>query len=584
MDVSLTEQQNPLTGDLDEAPPEGMVRLFRQSDAQLFCGYGTWPALSDEECLEKLARFAWRLSRVIKEKGVAVLSGAGTSGRFAHLLALSFNKVLAERRLPEVFRFTMAGGEEGLIQAQEIAEDNPVTAVKDMEAVLPEDLSRGLYIGITAGLSAPYVAGQLEYAMGRKDFDSVVVGFNPASLARDRPVDGWDRTVKEVVDEALGDDRFLLINPIYGPEAVTGSTRMKGGTMTKIVLETAFFLALEIVADEGAGTPQWKGLSEESLLPLRQRLLDYTRRFRLAVDGAYSNIDGLAGLLRLAGNALRCGGRIHYLGRGHAGILGIIDSSECPPTFGAGLYDVRGYVREGWESMGFNSAQLRTKGKGYEISHEDFEQTVLPDLSKGDLVIGVAIQTLGENTARLLQEAARKKADTALLLVTTDRPVASDLPDSLRHRCVLDILSTGPIASFQNEAELTLKLALNAVSTGAHVLSGKVYGNVMIDLRISNAKLYDRAIGLVTQLAGVGRDEARLALHHAIYRKPVSPEEIEATPVNSTIQRAMTREKIIPLSILLATGRFTYDQADERLAVEPRVRIIIEEVLESGSV
>lgn len=584
MTRSLTESQNPLTLSLDTVDANGMVRLFRQVDAQLFVGYDVWPSLFDEEILEKLALFAWKLSRVMQDKnGVAILSGAGTSGRFAHLLALEFNKVLAEKRLPEVFKYTIAGGEAALIQAQEAAEDSVPTSVTDIKAALPETITSAMYIGITAGLSAPYVAGQLDYCLSEDlPIEAVVLGFNPASAARDRPIEGWDRTVKDVIDQAADHPRFLLLNPVYGPEAITGSTRMKGGTMTKIALEAGFLVALDIVSGETAGGGSLGEVSGENLLPLRPRLLEYIRRFRTAVDGAYSNIDGLAGLIRMAGTALRSGGRIHYIGRGAAGILGIIDASECPPTFGAGYFDVRGYLREGWELLGFTTANMRARGKAYEIGHDHFEQAILPDISKGDLVIGVAIQTVGENTARLLAEAARLKADTALLLVTTDRPVAADLPDGLRHRCVLDIASTGPIPSFQNEAELTLKLALNAISSGGHVLSGKVYNNVMIDLRISNAKLYDRAIGLVAALAEVSPERARSALHHAIFKKLQTNEEIEDTPVTACVQRAIKREKVVPLSILLATDRFTFEQAEERLAVEPRVRRIIEEVLESS--
>ncbi|MCC5877152.1 MAG: hypothetical protein JJU11_13105 [Candidatus Sumerlaeia bacterium] len=584
MTRSLTEAPNPLTLTLDTVDAAGMVRMFRQTDAQMFAGFDVHPSLFDEVILEALARFAWKLSRVISDSnGIVVLSGAGTSGRFAHLLSMEFNKVLAEKRLPEVFRYTMAGGEAGLIQAQEAAEDSVPASVEDLKSVLPEKITTAMYIGITAGLSAPYVAGQVDYCLGSDNpIEAVIVGFNPASAARDRPIEGWDKTVKDVVTSSLDHPRFLLLNPVYGPEGITGSTRMKGGSMTKIVLETGFLVALEIVASEAGGGNDLPGLAEDNLLPLRQRVLEYIRRFRTAVDGAYSNIDGLSTLVRMAGTALRSGGRIHYIGRGAAGILGIIDASECPPTFGAGYFDVRGYLREGWESMGFSTSNMRARGKAYEIGHDYFEQTILPDISKGDLVIGVAIQTVGDNTARLLGEAARKKADTALLLVTTDRPKAGDLPDGVRHHCVLDITSTGPVSNMQNEAELTLKLALNAISSGGHVLSGKVYNNVMIDLRISNAKLYDRAIGLISALAQVTPDIARAAMHHAVFKKSQTQEEIEATPVTACVSRAVKREKIVPLSILLSTGRFTLEQAEERLAVEPRVRRIIEEVLESS--
>jgi N-acetylmuramic acid 6-phosphate (MurNAc-6-P) etherase len=574
MAKSLTETQNPLTLGIDMADPKGMVRLLRQSDMQLFAGWDTWPGLPDEEMLETLARLGFSMAALLRDpRARIVFSGAGTSGRFSHLLALEFNRVLRERRLPEVFTYTIAGGEAALIAAQEAAEDNPVAGVRDLKAVLPNDLTHGLYIGITAGISAPYVAGQLEHALADERFHTAIVGFNPPELARDRPVEGWDKTVRQVLQAALESPRFILVNPIYGPEAITGSTRMKGGSMTKIAIEIAFAIALDLIG----GDPAFREVSQTNLFPLRARVRHYIRRFRDAVDAAYGNVEALGGLVRLAGTALRSGGRIHYLGRGVAGIMGIIDASECPPTFGANPNDVRAYLREGWELMGFNSAAMRARGKAYEIGHDYFEASVLPELSRGDLVVGIAVQTLGENTARLLEEAAKLKANTALLLVTTQPPVA--LPDSIRHLCLIEVPSCGFFAGLQNEAELALKLCLNATTTGAHIMAGKIFNNVMIDLRISNAKLYDRAVGLVAGLARVTPDVARAALHHAMFRRPQTAEEIAATPVTACISRAMARERTVPLATLLATGRFTLEEAEERLAAEPRVRRLIEEVI-----
>jgi N-acetylmuramic acid 6-phosphate (MurNAc-6-P) etherase len=577
----ITESQNPLTFNLDMVDPLGFARLLRQSDAQLFSGYEAWPSVMDEEMLEALAKTAWRISRLITDPdNVIFLTGAGTSGRFAHLLCLEFNRVLRENRLPEVFVPLMAGGEAALIQAQEAAEDSTSAAVREMNDLIPADVKRGLYIGITAGVSAPYVAAQLDAIGGNEKFHSVLLGFNPAVQARNAPIEGWDKSVKDVIDRALESDRFIMLNPVYGPEPVTGSTRMKGGSMTKIALETAFAVALDIVKNEAGDEAQRWPLDDDNLLPLRAMLLRDLRRVRNTVESAYTNLPALAELIRLAGTALRSGGRIIYIGRGISAYLGIIDASECPPTFGAGYNDVRGYILEGWEYLGYSTASMRARGKAYEISHEYFEQQVLPEISKGDIVIGIATGMLGENTRRLLAEANQMKATTALLLLTPDLGNATNLPETLRHHCVIEIPEMGFIPGMNHEAELALKLCLNAITTGAHIMAGKVYTNVMIDLRISNSKLYDRATRLVAQLVGVSEDEARRALYRAVFRKVPTDQDMATVTPSMFVQRAAPRTKIVPLAILLAAGSLSLEEAEDRLASEPRVRRIIGEVVE----
>lgn len=580
MQRPVTESQNPLTLSIDAADPVGMVRLLRQSDAQMFAGWDVFGGVLDEEILEAFARVAWRLSRLLTDPdNLVLLSGAGTSGRFAHLLCMEFNRVQRENRLPEIFKPLIAGGEFALIQAQEAAEDSVAAAIRDLNEAIPADLKRGMYIGITAGISAPYVAAQLEVIGGNEKFDSSLLGFNPASLARATLVDGWDKSVKDVLDRALESDRFTLLNPVYGPEPITGSTRMKGGSMTKIALEVVYAVALDIARAEALGDGAKWSVSEDDLLPLRALIVGYLRRFQDATTAAYSNVPALAEIVRLAGMALRSGGRIIYLGRGIAGYLAMIDASECPPTYGADPFDVRGYMLEGWEYLGYNTAAMRARGRQYEISHEFFEREVLPDLSKGDLVIGVANGVLGENTRRLLTEAIAARATTALVLVTTDASKGQNLPEGLRQRCIVEVPEAACIAGTNNLLELSLKLCLNAITTGAHVMAGKVYNNIMIDLKISNSKLHDRAVRLISQLTGVPREKAHAALHEAIFRVKGSAAELEHTTITTYIQRAISRQKVVPLAILLATGKWSLEKAEARLSEEPRVRRLIEEAI-----
>jgi N-acetylmuramic acid 6-phosphate (MurNAc-6-P) etherase len=75
--------------------------------------------------------------------------------------------------------------------------------------------------------SAPYVASQLDYAMDNEIYECVLLGFNSVELARNAPIENWNKTFREVAVNLQKRERHFIINPIVGPETITGSTRMK---------------------------------------------------------------------------------------------------------------------------------------------------------------------------------------------------------------------------------------------------------------------------------------------------------------------------------------------------------------------
>lgn len=103
-----------------------------------------------------------------------------------------------------------------------------------------------LFIGVTCGLSAPFVGGQLEYCLDHPEkFTPVLIGFNPISMARQIRVPKWpnNRTFYDVATRMENTPKALVLNPVVGPEPISGSSRMKGGTATKVMLDAAFYLA-----------------------------------------------------------------------------------------------------------------------------------------------------------------------------------------------------------------------------------------------------------------------------------------------------------------------------------------------------
>ncbi len=581
----ITELPNELTMDIDLADPMGIARLLRQGDAQLFAGWRDYPCLFDEEVIRHCARLAEVTSQAVSagQQGVILLAGAGTSGRFAALLCRSFNRLLRAAHKPAVFRPLVAGGYKALVKAQEGAEDDPALAVQDLKNALPDGATHILYFGITCGLSAPYIGGQIDHLSPVKEATSVLVGFNPVGTARDMPVENWNKTFAEVIRPLESSDRFFVLNPIYGPESIMGSTRLKGGSATKILLETIFYVGLElagILAPDATGRPPSLGEPQS----IAARILELLRLYRETVQATYDAIEDIASLIRVAGSTLRSGGRINYLGRETAGIVGIIDATECPPTFGASFEDVRGFLRGGWPELLDEKNDLSANGPEYNIDLEYFEKEKLPDLAKGDLVLGIAIGELGPVTRALLEKAEKSKATSGVILVAAVPPKKDDLPGHFEHRYILQVPALGFQPGFHNLAELALKIVLNALSSGGHVQVGKVYHNRMIDLRISNQKLYFRALGTIEKLTGVDAESARVALHRAAFRKDsLDKTELEATP-GMVIKAGSNRPRVVPTALLLALGSMTYEQSQALLARDPVARRVIKAELDKDDV
>lgn len=132
-----------------------------------------------------------------------------------------------------------------LVTSIEACEDDPVIGAAELQRVT-ESFERVLFIGITCGLSAPFVGGQLEYCLDNpQKFTPVLIGFNPVSMARKIQVPKWpnQKTFYDIASRMEATSGALIINPIIGPEPISGSSRMKSGTATKVMLDTAFYLA-----------------------------------------------------------------------------------------------------------------------------------------------------------------------------------------------------------------------------------------------------------------------------------------------------------------------------------------------------
>lgn len=200
-----------------------------------------------------------------------------------------------------------------------------------------------IFIGISCGFSAPYIASQLNYIMDRNNISKYIcalIGFNPVYLARNTSIEKWNKTFRQVALrlEKLEKetDNYMIINPIIGPEPLTGSTRMKSGSTTKILLETIF----------ATGIKQYlfkknKIISSSNLIFNDPYEIVYSilKSYEIIFRETYFYIEELSSILKLAGESLKNEGHIYYLAQTSTfGIMGFIDASECPPTFLLNFY------------------------------------------------------------------------------------------------------------------------------------------------------------------------------------------------------------------------------------------------------
>jgi N-acetylmuramic acid 6-phosphate etherase len=210
----------------------------------------------------------------------------------------------------------------------------------------------------------------------------------------------------------------------------------------------------------------------------------------------------LAQAIEAIASLLRQGGRLFYLGAGTSGRLGVLDAAECPPTFCSPPELVQGILAGGAPALLRSSEGL-----------EDLPEQGQRDLQERgfgprDALVGIAA---GGTTPYVLGGLRHGQALGALTIAIACVPrEQAPMP------CDIDIrLLTGPellTGSTRLKAGTATKMALNILSTGVMVRLGKVYGNHMVDVSVSNAKLEDRALRILADLAGVDRQRGRSLL------------------------------------------------------------------------
>ena len=227
---------------------------------------------------------------------------------------------------------------------------------------------------------------------------------------------------------------------------------------------------------------------------------------RGVADAVASQREPIARAIELAVAAFRDGRRLLYLGAGTSGRLGVLDASECPPTFGSDPSMVVGIIAGG-------PAALTRSQEGAEDRPDGARADLTAaNVTAGDFVLGIAASGTTPYVRAALEHARTLGARTGILACS---PPAPELVAALD---VAIVPITGPevvTGSTRLKAGTATKMVLNMITTGAMVRLGKTYGNLMVDLQTSNDKLKDRAERLVITTCGLTRDEARRLLADA---------------------------------------------------------------------
>lgn len=199
------------------------------------------------------------------------------------------------------------------------------------------------------------------------------------------------------------------------------------------------------------------------------------------------------------------GGRLFYMGAGTSGRLGILDASECPPTFNTPPEMVQGLIAGGREAT-FRAIE------GAEDRAEDGADALRrKQLSAADAVVGIAASGV---TPWVLGGLDYARGVGAATVFVTCSPSALEGVDA-EVRIALEVGPEVVTGSTRMKAGTATKLVLNMLSTGAMVRLGKVYGNLMVDLQPKNAKLRDRSVRILSALTGLERDGAAARLQEA---------------------------------------------------------------------
>ncbi|GHU89427.1 N-acetylmuramic acid 6-phosphate etherase [Spirochaetia bacterium] len=242
--------------------------------------------------------------------------------------------------------------------------------------------------------------------------------------------------------------------------------------------------------------------------------------------------------------AFKKGGRLVYIGAGTSGRLGVLDASECPPTYGVSPDMVQGLIAGGREALtkSIESAEDRRD--------EGIEELKGIGFCADDVLVGITASGQAPYVLGALEYARNLGAVTGAISCNTN----SKTFDLAKHRLFVDVGPEVVTGSTRMKSGTAQKLVLNMLSTAAMIRIGKVYKNLMVDLKPVNHKLILRSIRLIREVTGCSEEQARESFE-ASEKKPKTAIVMVLLKVDRRRAEELLEEAEGHISILLKQGK-----------------------------
>lgn len=231
----------------------------------------------------------------------------------------------------------------------------------------------------------------------------------------------------------------------------------------------------------------------------------FNREDAKAVAAVAAETENLAKAIDLSAQSLEKGGRLFYVGAGTSGRLGVLDAAECPPTFCTPPELVQGIIAGGAGALVRSSEDLEDRAE------DGYSAIAQREITQLDVVVGITAGGTTPFVHGAIDAAKSRGATTVFIACVPSEQVSVETDVDIR-------LLTGPeilAGSTRLKAGTATKLALNILSTGIMVKLGKVYGNRMVDVAVTNQKLQDRALRILQDLTDLSRETAGTLLERS---------------------------------------------------------------------
>ena len=241
-------------------------------------------------------------------------------------------------------------------------------------------------------------------------------------------------------------------------------------------------------------------------------LTNINKEDQTVAETVSEQISTIEALIKVIVPKMKNGGRLYYIGAGTSGRLGIVDASECPPTFGVEYGLVVGLIAGGDKAI----------RKAVEFAEDDknlgWKDLQKQEINKNDVVIVVAASGTTPYVIGALENSQKNKITTACIVCNQKSPLSkvSDFP--------IEVV-VGPefvTGSTRMKSGTAQKLVLNMISTAVMIKLGKIKGNKMVDMQLSNNKLVDRGAKMIMKELGISYQEAeQLLVEYGSVRKAI---------------------------------------------------------------